>query len=71
MHMVTRAARQRNESPPVYHVHDKYVRLLSGLCGHGDREVRSLAWAVLIECAQSYAGAVQLVKGKAYILYYI
>lgn len=46
-------------------VRNKYVRLLSGLCGHADIEVRTLAWCVLAECVRSYTGAAQLVKGQS------
>lgn len=63
MHMVSGWPTYLREERPVFKLRGKYVRLLSALCGHSDREVRVLAWGTLAECVRSYTGAVQLVKG--------
>lgn len=45
-------------------VADKYVRLLSTLCGHRDLEIRAYSWTILTKISTTLTGAEQLVRGK-------
>lgn len=45
----------------------KYIRLLSGLCGHADVELRAAAWSVLRQLSTTVEGAGKLVKSLTYL----
>lgn len=45
----------------------KYIRLLSGLCGHVDVELRAAAWSILRFLSTTIDGAAKLIKELAYL----
>lgn len=44
-------------------INSKYVKLLSGLCGHNDVHIRASSWSILTQLSRTLTGAAQLVKG--------
>lgn len=51
------------ESVEEVKINSKYVKLLSGLCGHADVQIRTSSWSVLTQLSRTLTGAAQLVKG--------
>lgn len=43
-------------------IEEKHVKLLSGLCGHSDLEIRAVSWSILSKMAEKIGGAYILVK---------
>lgn len=53
-------------------INSKYVKLLSGLCGHAEIQIRATSWSILTELSRTLNGAAQLVKGiNSIIQHYI
>lgn len=48
-------------------IDEKYLRLLSGLCGHSDLEIRSVSWSILSKMAEKIGGAYCIVKQLSYL----
>lgn len=46
----------------------KYISLLSSLCGHCDFEIRAYSWSILLKISTSLKGAELLVKGKSVLI---
>lgn len=44
-------------------IESKHLKLLSGLCGHRDYEVRTYAWSILVKLTATLIGAEQMIHG--------
>lgn len=46
-------------------IEKKYLKLLSGLGGHADFEIRTCAWSILLKISTKLGGAHQLIEGES------
>lgn len=57
------------ESVEEVKINSKYVKLLSGLCGHADVQIRATSWSILSQLSRTLCGATQLIKGTSSIIF--
>lgn len=48
-------------------IDEKYIKLLSGLCGHCDLEIRAVSWSILSKIAEKISGSYIIVKQLSYL----
>lgn len=49
----------------------KNLKLLSGLCGQSDYEIRTFSWNILLQVSQTLIGAISIVQGILFQFFYI
>lgn len=47
----------------------KHLKLLSGLCGQADYEIRTFSWNILLHVSHTSIGANSIVQGNRYNIY--
>lgn len=52
-------------------IDDKYVNLLSVLCGHTDLEIRAFSWSILLKISSKVSGAEKLIQGRLISILFI
>lgn len=45
-------------------IDEKYVNLLSVLCGHTDLEIRAFSWSILLKISSKVSGSEKLIQGR-------
>lgn len=50
-----------------FKIEEKYIKLLSGLCGHSDLEIRAVSWSILSKLSEKIGGAYIIVKQLSFL----